>query len=104
MNILNFGSIKVEEVESEPYIFWCPLIENAYPDQGRWWVSLRERIIKEAQKRGVHRFVFEVNGQTKYYPVPDDKELRRMRKEGFYTEEIKNYPTSPMKSYLFSVK
>lgn len=104
MTTLNFGSVQIEEIISEPYIIWKPLIQNAYPDKGHWYVSLRERIVREAIKRGVHRFIFEVNGQTRYYPVPDEKGLKRMKKDGLYTEEIKNFPTNPMKSYLFEVK
>lgn len=104
MTTLDFGSIKVEEIESEPYIFWKPIIQNSYPDKGRWWVSLRERIIKEAQKRGVHRLVFEVNGQTQYFPVPTDRQLKQMKREGNYTEEVVNYPKNPMRSYLFAIK
>jgi len=101
---LNFGSVQVEEIVSEPYIFWKPLIQHSYPDKGHWWVSLRERIVREAIKRGVNKFIFEVDGQEIHYPVPSEKQLRQMKKEGYYTEEIVNYPTSPMKSYLFPVK
>lgn len=104
MTLLNFSSVQIEEIRSDDKIFWKVLIHNAYPDQGHWWVTLRERIIHEAQKAGVSKFIFEVNGREEWYPVPTERQLKQMRKMGLVEEKVINFPQSPMRSYLFKVK
>ena len=104
MTLLNFGSVQVETMQSDDILLWKPLIKNSYPENGRWWVTLRERIIKEAQKAGVSKFIFEVNGREEWYPVPTEKQLRVMRKKGQVIEEVINFPESPMVSYKFAIK
>ena len=101
---LDFGSVQVEEIYVDGELYWKPLIKNAWPENNHWWVSLRERIVKEAIKSRVSKFIFEVSGQEEIYPVPTEKELGKMRKNEQVIEEIINFPNSPMRSYKFCVK
>lgn len=101
---MKIGNTEIEEMYMTDRLWWKIGIEHSFPNKGHWWVGVRERIIKEAIRAGVEKFLFLVDGREEIIDVPTEKQMKKMERAGLVEEVIKNYPTSPMKLFHFAIK
>ena len=91
--------IKFEEIFDGNYLFFKLYIRNPFElEDNKLRVGINEKLLAEAQKRGVHRFII----GERMIPVPTEKELKNKIKAKEFEDKPSMFQGSkPMRIYYF---
>ncbi len=93
-----------ESLEVDSYLFWRFQIDNPFRKGESWEIGLNEKFLREAIKKGVHRFLMIVGQREIPMNVPSTKKLKEKDNAGEFELKPSMFQGSPaMKIYHFVV-
>ena len=99
--------LSFEEIPApDGYVWWRLFIKNPFQLQdNRLRVGINEKLLREAVKTGVEKFIIQVGQRDVMMYVPTEKTLKKKVKNGEYELKKSLFEGSePMRIFYFKIK
>lgn len=102
--IKKIWGLPYEEIYCDGYIIWKLYLSKPFLKNGKWFIGINEKTIREAQRSGVSRFILQIGQKEISMNVPTKQELTKKENYG----EVELRPSMfrgspPMKIYYFEL-
>lgn len=96
--------IEFEELQSDIYPIWRLFIKNPFMLEGNYRIGINQKLILEAIKKGVQRFILVVGQREILMNVPNEKGLEEKERHNEFEDKKSLFLGSqPMRIYYFKL-
>lgn len=96
--------IEFEELQSDVYPIWRLFLKNPFMYEGKYQIGINQKLILEAIKKGVQRFILVVGQREIMMNIPSIKGLKEKDKKLEFEDKKSLFLGSPsMRIYYFEV-
>lgn len=96
--------LQFEKIENDAYPIWRLFIRNPFMSDGKYQIGLNRKILLEAIRSGVQKFILVVGQREITMNVPSEKGLKEKEKNNEFEDRPSMFQgSSPLRIYYFEV-